>query len=138
LENARAEVEALGGRALVLPTDVADADQVECAAEVVEREFGPIDVWVNNAMATIFAPFDQVTPAEFKRATEVTYLGVVYGTMAGAIGPLRADGWRRALAWSDRGPSSCACAWPPWTRATRWVMPKRHGEKSGCASGSAA
>jgi NAD(P)-dependent dehydrogenase (short-subunit alcohol dehydrogenase family) len=72
LEEARREVEALGGRALVLPTDVADADAVERAAEAVEREFGPIDVWINNAMATIFAPFDQITPEEFNRATEVT------------------------------------------------------------------
>jgi glycogen debranching enzyme/NAD(P)-dependent dehydrogenase (short-subunit alcohol dehydrogenase family) len=82
LEDARREVEALGGRALVLPTDVADAEAVEGAAEAVERELGPIDIWVNNAMATIFAPFDQVTPEEFKRATEVTYLGYVHGTMA--------------------------------------------------------
>jgi NAD(P)-dependent dehydrogenase (short-subunit alcohol dehydrogenase family) len=72
LEEARREVEALGGRAIVLPTDVADADAVERAAEAVEREFGPIDVWINNAMATIFAPFDQITPEEFNRATEVT------------------------------------------------------------------
>ncbi len=82
LEEARREVEALGGRALALPTDVADAESVESAANAVEREFGPIDIWINNAMATIFAPFDQVTPEEFKRATEVTYLGYVYGTMA--------------------------------------------------------
>jgi NAD(P)-dependent dehydrogenase (short-subunit alcohol dehydrogenase family) len=65
-----------------LPTDVADHEQAEAAAEAVERELGPIDVWVNDAMATIFAPFLQVEPAEFKRATEVTYLGAVYGTMA--------------------------------------------------------
>lgn len=82
LEEARREVEALGGQALVLPTDVADAEAVEQAAEAVEREFGPIDIWINNAMATIFAPFDQVTPEEFKRATEVTYLGYVYGALA--------------------------------------------------------
>lgn len=80
LEEARREVESLGGRALVLPTDVADAEAVERAAEAVEREFGPIDIWINNAMATIFAPFDQVTPEEFKRATEVTYLGYVHRT----------------------------------------------------------
>jgi NAD(P)-dependent dehydrogenase (short-subunit alcohol dehydrogenase family) len=82
LEEARAEVESLGGKGLVLPTDVADHEQAEAAAEAVERELGPIDVWVNDAMATIFAPFLQVEPAEFKRATEVTYLGTVYGTMA--------------------------------------------------------
>ncbi len=82
LEAAKREVEELGGKALVLPTDVADAEQVEAAAERVEQEFGPIDIWVNDAMTTIFAPFLEITPEEFKRATEVTYLGQVYGTMA--------------------------------------------------------
>jgi NAD(P)-dependent dehydrogenase (short-subunit alcohol dehydrogenase family) len=82
LEGARREVESLGGTALVLPTDVADHEQVEAAAEAVERELGPIDVWVNDAMATVFAPFSMLEPAEFKRATEVTYLGAVYGTMS--------------------------------------------------------
>ncbi len=82
LEQARQEVESLGGRGLVLPTDVAEHEQVEAAAEAVERELGPIDVWVNDAMATVFARFVEIEPAEFKRATEVTYLGAVYGTMA--------------------------------------------------------
>jgi len=82
LEATRREVEELGGEALVLPTDVADARQVEEAAERVEKELGPIDIWVNDAMTTIFAPFLKITPEEFKRATEVTYLGQVYGTMA--------------------------------------------------------
>ncbi len=82
LDGARREVESLGGKALVLPTDVADHEQVEAAAEAVETELGPIDVWVNDAMATVFAPFLQVQPEEFKRATEVTYLGAVYGTMS--------------------------------------------------------
>ena len=82
LEDCRREVEQLGGRALVVATDVADAEQVEAAAERVERELGPIDVWVNDAMATVFAKFVDVSPEEFKRATEVTYLGTVYGTMA--------------------------------------------------------
>jgi short-subunit dehydrogenase len=82
LEAAKAEVESAGGQALVLTADVAQAQQIEGAAEQVEREFGPIEIWVNNAMATIFAPFEQITPEEFKRATEVTYLGFVYGTMA--------------------------------------------------------
>ena len=82
LEDAKREVERLGGRALVLPTDVADATQVEAAAQRVEDELGPIDVWVNDAMATIFARFVDVEPDEYKRATEVTYLGTVYGTMA--------------------------------------------------------
>ncbi|MFN2568748.1 MAG: SDR family oxidoreductase [Candidatus Dormibacteria bacterium] len=82
LEGCRAEVESLGGQALVIPTDVADADAVEAAAGAVERELGPIEVWVNDAMATVFAPFMETTAAEFKRATEVTYLGAVYGTMS--------------------------------------------------------
>jgi NADP-dependent 3-hydroxy acid dehydrogenase YdfG len=82
LEEARREVETLGGRPLVLPTEIADAAQVEAAAQRVEDELGPIDVWVNDAMATVFARFVDVQPDEYKRATEVTYLGTVYGTMA--------------------------------------------------------
>lgn len=82
LEEAQRECEVLGGTALAIPTDVADPDQVERAAETVELELGPIDVWVNDAMATIFAPFAEVTPADYKRATEVTYLGTVHGTMS--------------------------------------------------------
>jgi NAD(P)-dependent dehydrogenase (short-subunit alcohol dehydrogenase family) len=66
----------------VVSADVADPEQVERAAAEVEDSFGPIDVWVNNAMATIFSPFSQITPAEYSRATEVTYLGYVWGTMA--------------------------------------------------------
>jgi NAD(P)-dependent dehydrogenase (short-subunit alcohol dehydrogenase family) len=82
LADAAREVEELGGTALVLPADVADADQVEAAAAAVEERFGHIDVWVNNAMATIFAPVSEITAAEFARATQVTYLGTVFGTMA--------------------------------------------------------
>ena len=82
LEEAANEVRELGGQALVLPADVADADEVEAAATQIEGRFGPIDVWVNDAMATIFAPFTDISAEEFRRATEVTYLGTVYGTMA--------------------------------------------------------
>ncbi len=82
LEGARNEVEKLGGRALVLPLDVADADAVERAADEVERTLGPIDVWVNDAMVSVFAPIIDTTPEEFRRVTEVTYLGYVYGTLA--------------------------------------------------------
>jgi NAD(P)-dependent dehydrogenase (short-subunit alcohol dehydrogenase family) len=85
LEAARCEVEAAGGRALVLPLDVADAEAVDAAAERVERELGPIDVWVNDAMVSVFAPVVETTPAEFKRVTEVTYLGYVHGTLAALI-----------------------------------------------------
>src|SRR5256884_1454009 len=82
LEGARREVEAAGGRALAIPTDVADADQVEAAAERVERELGPIDVWVNNAMVSVFSPVKELPADEVKRVTEVTCLGVVYGALA--------------------------------------------------------
>ena len=82
LHVAAREVEELGGKGLAAAADVADADQVEEAAARIENELGPIDVWVNNAMTTVFARVIDVTPAEFKRATEVTYLGTVYGTMA--------------------------------------------------------
>jgi len=82
LEAARREVEAEGGRAIVLPADVADADAIEAAAARVERELGPIDVWVNNAMVSVFSPVKELQPDEVRRVTEVTYLGVVYGTLA--------------------------------------------------------
>jgi short-subunit dehydrogenase len=82
LEAAKREVEENGGKALVLLADVADPAAVDDAARRVEGELGPIDIWVNNAMTTIFAPFLEITPEEFKRATEVTYLGCVHGTLA--------------------------------------------------------
>ena len=81
LEGARREIEAAGGRALVCPVDVADAEQVEAAADRVEATFGPIDVWVNDAMVTVFGPIHAITAAEFRRVTEVTYLGTVHGTL---------------------------------------------------------
>jgi NAD(P)-dependent dehydrogenase (short-subunit alcohol dehydrogenase family) len=76
------DVEARGGRALALPADVADAAAVEHAAERAETDIGPIDAWFNVAMATVFAPFWEIEPDEFRRATEVAYLGFVHGTMA--------------------------------------------------------
>ncbi len=82
LEGARRDVEELGGKALVLPTDVADADQVEAAAARIEETFGPIDIWVNDAMTSVFSPAGEMMPEEYKRVTEVTYLGTVYGTLA--------------------------------------------------------
>lgn len=82
LNAAKAEIEAAGGRALALPTDVADAEAVRAAAAAVERELGPIDVWINNAMTAVFARTWEIPPDEFRRVTEVTYLGVVHGTMA--------------------------------------------------------
>lgn len=82
LEGAKRDVEAAGGQALVLPLDVSDVDAVFAAADQVVRHWGHIDVWVNNAMVTIFAPVRDIKPEEFRRVTEVTYLGQVYGTMA--------------------------------------------------------
>jgi NAD(P)-dependent dehydrogenase (short-subunit alcohol dehydrogenase family) len=82
LEAAKREVEALGGRALVCVTDTAEAEQVEAAAEAVEARLGPIDIWVNNAMVSVFSPVVEMKPEEYKRVTEVTYLGYVWGTLA--------------------------------------------------------
>jgi NADP-dependent 3-hydroxy acid dehydrogenase YdfG len=82
LEAAKREIENLGGTGLVIPTDVADSAAVEQAAALVEERLGPIDIWVNNAMASVFSPVQEMKPEEYKRVTEVTYLGVVYGTLA--------------------------------------------------------
>jgi len=82
LEAARREIEELGGEALVLPLDVADHDAVERAAGAVEAAFGPIDVWINNAMLSVFSPIMEMTPDEYRRVTDVTYLGTVWGTLA--------------------------------------------------------
>ncbi|MDA0566291.1 SDR family oxidoreductase [Streptomonospora sp. S1-112] len=82
LAGAAADVRAAGGTPLEVPTDVADAAQVEHAAERAESELGPIDVWVNVAFTGVFAPVSQIEPAEFRRVTEVTYLGYVHGTKA--------------------------------------------------------
>lgn len=82
LEGARRDVERLGGVGLVLPTDVSDAGAVERAAAAAEAELGPIDVWVNNAMVSVFSPVREMLPEEYQRVTNVTYLGVVHGTLA--------------------------------------------------------
>src|SRR6266511_1475119 len=82
LEAAQCEVEELGGTAIVIPVDVANAEQVEAAAARIEIDLGKIDIWINNAMASVFSPIKEVTPGEFRRVTEVTYLGCVYGTLA--------------------------------------------------------
>src|SRR5215203_4969114 len=82
LEGARTEVESAGGKALIIPADVSDADAIDVAAQRVEEDLGPIDVWVNNAMTSVFSPVKEMTPEEFRSVTEVTYLGTVYGTMA--------------------------------------------------------
>ncbi len=80
LRGAASEVEAAGGTAAILQADVSDPGQVEQAATEAEERLGAIEVWVNNAMTTVFAPFEEIEPEEFRRATEVTYLGMVWGT----------------------------------------------------------
>ncbi len=80
LEDAKREVEGFGRRALVQPADVADAEAVERAADEVERALGPIDVWVNDAMVSVFAPFVEIEPTEFQRVMDVTFMGYVHGT----------------------------------------------------------
>ena len=91
LAAAAAEIEDAGGEALVCPVDMADADAVEAAAAAVEIRWGRIDVWVNNAMATVFAPITDTSAEEFRRVTEVTYLGYVHGTQAALRRMLPAD-----------------------------------------------
>jgi len=82
LEEAADEIRRVGGEALVLPADVSDSEQVHAAAAEAEQKLGPIGVWVNDAMVTVFSEFADITPEEFRRVTEVTYLGTVWGTMA--------------------------------------------------------
>ncbi len=80
LEGAKRDVESRGGKALVVQTDVSQFDQVEAAARAAENEFGPIDLWINNAMVSMYSPFMKMTSEEFKHIVEVTFLGQVYGT----------------------------------------------------------
>jgi len=82
LEGAKREIESFGGEAIVLPLDVSDPDAVEQAASAVENAFGPIDIWINNAMLSVFSPIMEVQPDEYRRVTDVTYLGYVWGTLA--------------------------------------------------------
>jgi NAD(P)-dependent dehydrogenase (short-subunit alcohol dehydrogenase family) len=81
LDGAAKDVDNAGGKALAIPTDVADYAQLASAAARIEDTFGPIDVWINVAFTSVFAPFHEITPEEFRRVTEVSYLGFVYGTM---------------------------------------------------------
>src|SRR5215467_1972679 len=82
LKATATEIEATGASSLALSVDVASADEMEMAAQQIEDKLGPIDVWVNNAMNSVFAMVTDITPEEYKRITEVTYLGQVYGTMS--------------------------------------------------------
>jgi len=80
LEGAKRDVESRGGRAIVIPTDVSQFDQMQAATEIAEREFGPIDLWINNAMVSMYSPFMKMSPDEFRHIIEVTFLGTVHGT----------------------------------------------------------
>jgi short-subunit dehydrogenase len=80
LDGAKRDVEERGGQAFAVPADVSRFDEVEAAAEAAEREFGPIDLWINNAMVSMYSPFIEMTPDEFRHIVEVTFLGNVYGT----------------------------------------------------------
>ena len=102
LEDARREVEQLGGRALVIAGDVADPSTTEEAAARVEEVFGPIDVWVNDAMTTVFSPVSEMTPDDYKRVTDVTYLGFVYGTLAALQAHASARPRRPSCRWARR------------------------------------
>ncbi|OYW89626.1 MAG: short-chain dehydrogenase, partial [Pseudomonadales bacterium 32-61-5] len=82
LDDTQAELESGGTRVLAIALDVADAEAMDRAAERIEAELGPIEIWVNSAMATVFGPVQKTSAAEYKRVTEVTYLGVVHGTLA--------------------------------------------------------
>jgi len=82
LEAAKREIEALGGEAIVLPLDVADHDAMDAAAAKVEEAFGPIDIWINNAMLSVFSPIMEMTADDYRRVTDVTYHGYVWGTLA--------------------------------------------------------
>lgn len=91
LQGARRDVEDVGGHAVAIPTDVADFSAVDAAATAAEEHFGPLDVWVNVAFTSVFAPFDQIRPDEFRRVTEVSYLGFVHGTLAALTRMRRRD-----------------------------------------------
>ncbi len=115
LEAARREIKATGGEALVLEADVADAAAVERVAAQVEGTFGPIDVWVNNAMTSVLAPIWEMTAEEFRRVTEVTYLGYVHGTQAALRRMLPRDEGTvvqigSALAYRSIPPQGAYCA----------------------------
>jgi NAD(P)-dependent dehydrogenase (short-subunit alcohol dehydrogenase family) len=115
LEGAAAEVAVAGGTPLILESDVSDADAVEKAAAAVEKRFGPIDVWINNAMVSVFSPVREMKPEEYKRVTEVTYLGVVNGSLAALRRMLRRNRGKivqvgSALAYRSLPLQSAYCA----------------------------
>ena len=116
LAGAARDVRAGGGTALLIPIDVADQAQVFAAADRVEDELGPIDVWVNVAFTSVFAPFEQIHPDEYRRVTEVSYLGYVYGTMAAL----------RKMKPRDRGTDRAGRV-PRWPTAASPCRPRTAG-----------
>jgi NADP-dependent 3-hydroxy acid dehydrogenase YdfG len=82
LTGARKECEDLGGTAIFIPTDVSDADAVENAASQIEEQLGPIDIWINDAMVSVFSPVKEMQASDYKRVTDVLYLGFVHGTLS--------------------------------------------------------
>lgn len=115
LEATKMEVEEFGGKAITYALDVADADQIEKAASFIEEQLGPIDIWVNNAMTSVFSPIKEMTAEEFKRVTDVTYLGQVHGTLAALKRMLPRDSGRiifvgSALAYRGIPLQSAYCA----------------------------
>ena len=128
LAAAKAELEAMGVRVHTVSADVADQDAVEVAADEIEVTLGPIDVWINNAMVTVFSPIQGLDPAEIRRVTEVTYLGAVHGTLA-ALKRMRAGTIVQVssvLAWRAiplQGPRSCS---PPPIIAVTYSLEQRH------------
>ena len=145
LTAAQREVEKLGGEALVIPTDVANAEQVEAAAAAIEAQLGEIDIWINNAMTSVFSPIKQMTAEEFRRVTEVTYLGYVYGTLAALKRMLPRDRGvivqvGSALAYRGIPLQAAYCAarhalaatGPRWNRpASRWIQSSSPSVTSG-------
>lgn len=82
LDATKKECTEFGGEAIFIPTDVSDADAVDCAATQIEQEFGSIDIWVNDAMVSVFSPVKEMEPSDYKRVTDVLYLGFVHGTLS--------------------------------------------------------
>ena len=138
LEAAAREVRELGGRALAIPTDVADAAQVEAAAERATAELGDIDVWVNDAMASILAPFWEVGADEFRRTTEVTYLGQVYGHDGGAQADARHATRARSSRSAPRSPTAASrCRAPTAAPSTRSAASRTRCAPSSCTPAAA-
>ena len=144
LEGAAEEVRRAGGTALVMPLDVADHEAVQAAVDRIESEVGAIDVWVNVAFATVFARFWHVSPEEYKRATDVSYLGYVYATRAvlepmmrrdrGTIvhvGSALAQMSRRLMRQVRQVPFPPAVALPPALKGRRRARPELGGGGSG-------